>query len=95
MGLVLFGRRKEVGMSLADSAWLLSAIGILGAIWNIRKRKFGFVLWSISNAGWFVLAYYIPAYRPQIPLWVVFTALNIYGWFQWRKDEHKRVHEII
>lgn len=74
-------------MKLVDLSWLLSAIGIIGALWNIRKRKSCFILWSIGNLGWITFGIFIPEYRGQIPLWIIFTALYIYGWWQWRKEE--------
>jgi nicotinamide riboside transporter PnuC len=77
-------------MKLVDLAWLLSAISILGALWNIRKRKSCFIIWNIGNVGWLVLGIFVAEYRGQIPLWIVFTALNTYGWFQWRKDENSK-----
>jgi len=83
----MFNMDKGDGMDYSFLGWPLSGLGILGSILNIYKKKLGFIIWSIGNIGWMVLAIWIPPFRPQLPLWLVFTALNMVGYFKWRKDE--------
>lgn len=77
-------------MSWANLSWIISVIGIIGAILNIQKKKICFVVWSIGNIFWMLLSIVVPEYRGQMPLWITFTILNIYGWYAWRKDELKK-----
>lgn len=77
----LFGK-----MELKDLAWLFSVISIIACSYNVRKKKICFIIWFASNAGFIWLNFVTELYG-QIPLWVAFTLLNIYGYFQWSKDE--------
>jgi nicotinamide riboside transporter PnuC len=72
-------------MKLIDLSWGLSVLGIMGSILNIRKKKSCFLIWNIGNIGWMLLAIWIPEFRGQAPLWLVFTILNTWGYFAWRK----------
>ena len=65
--------------------WVLSGLTILGAILNIRKNKWGFIAWIVSNVGWVYLNLTIGLYE-QIPVWVVLTVLSIIGFTQWSKE---------
>ncbi len=69
-----------------DLGWILSGFGILGAFLNIRKSRLCFPVWCIGNAGWLVVSVVEPAMRTQIPLWIAFIALNVWGFLRW-KDE--------
>jgi hypothetical protein len=70
---------------MENIAWILSGISILGAILNIQKKAICFIVWTIANIGWMTLALFEPKFRPQIPLWVVFTLTNIWGYLEWKK----------
>lgn len=74
---------------LINLGWIFSINNIIGAYLNIKKKKLCFIIWSCGNLGFIVQGLFLPAVRPQIPLWIVFTLLNVYGWFMWRKDELK------
>jgi len=71
---------------LVDLAWLFSVISIVACWFNIRKKKVCFIIWCVSNVGFLWLNFVTKLYG-QIPLWVVFTLLNVYGYFQWAKEE--------
>lgn len=72
-------------MSATDLGWILSGMGILGAILNLKKKRLSFLVWGIGNAGWLTLALCVPEMKAQIPLWITFIILNIWGYFEWRK----------
>ena len=73
-------------MTPKDWYWVLSFIGIVGFLLNIKKKKSCFVLWTISNAGFIVVNILTGTYG-QLPPWVVYLAMGIYGYIRWRKDE--------
>jgi hypothetical protein len=65
--------------------WLLSFIAMVGAVLNIQKDVLGFYTWVVSNMGWvvYILYYKQKNLYGQILLWLVFTALNIWGILRW------------
>ena len=69
--------------------WILSLIGLVGAMANIKKMPSCFIIWSIGNCGWMVLSIWVPSIRPQIPLWIGFTLLNIWGYRTWKRKGGK------
>jgi nicotinamide riboside transporter PnuC len=62
--------------------WVLSFLSIVGAIMNIKVMPSCFIVWTLTNIGWIILNVKTKLWG-QIPLWIVFTALNIYGYFSW------------
>lgn len=72
-------------MSATDLGWIFSGMGILGAILNLKKKRLSFLVWGVGNAGWLTLGILVPEMKAQIPLWITFIILNIWGYFEWRK----------
>ncbi len=62
--------------------WSLTALSILGAILNIKKRRSCFAVYTVANVGWIIVDIYKGIYA-QAALFVVFTALSTWGWFEW------------
>lgn len=74
-------------MQISDFGWILSGVSILGSILNVYKKKVCFIVWNIGNLGWIILGLLVPTIRPQLPLWLVFSAINIWGYLQWKKEK--------
>lgn len=66
--------------------WLISCISIIGAVMNAKKIKWGFVLWTIANVLWIVFNVYTQTYS-QIPIWIVFSIICVWGFITWSKEE--------
>ena len=64
--------------------WSLTAISILGAVLNIKKKRVSFAIYTFANIGWIVVNVYHGIYA-QAALFVVFTGLSTWGWVEWGK----------
>lgn len=62
--------------------WSLTALSILGAVLNIKKKRSGFAVYTVANIGWIAVDIYKGIYA-QAALFVVFTALSTWGWIEW------------
>lgn len=67
-------------------SWTLTILSLIGVILNIKKQKACFIIWAFTNFGWMVIDFKqgIPA---QGMLFLIYTALAIWGFTQWRLDE--------
>lgn len=65
--------------------WGLALISIMGYVFMIMKRREGFELWIIANAGWMCIDYVHKIYS-QAFLYFVFLILAIIGRITWRKN---------
>lgn len=68
---------------------MLDVIGvslcILGAVFNARKSMWCWPIWMLGNDAW--LAYWYPREEySSVILFLIFTGLNLYGYFSWRRD---------
>ncbi len=65
--------------------WSLSAISMVGAILNVKKRPSSFAFWVVSNWGWVLVS----AYRndwAQASMWVLYGCISAWGLCSWRKS---------
>jgi len=81
IGVFLFG--KEALMNYLGVGWILSGVGILGAVLNVRRNRMCFPVWCVGNIGWLILGILTPEMRPQILLWTTFIVLNVWGYREW------------
>ena len=71
------------------TTWSLTALSILGAILNVKKKRICFAIYTVANAGWVIVDIYYKIYA-QAALFIIFTALSIWGWIEWgvkKKEE--------
>ena len=66
--------------------WIFTILSITGAILNVRKNRWGFILWIVANCGWIWVNYIIGLYE-QIPVWIVYTIISTYGFYDWSKKK--------
>jgi hypothetical protein len=62
--------------------YALTLMSVGGAVLNVLQSRIGFALWICSNTGWIVYAWRRRLW-PQLPAWIVFLGLAIWGWFAW------------
>ncbi len=62
--------------------WLLTALSIIGTLYNLQKRAAGWVIWTISNAGW-IAAFAMKGLLAEATLFSVYLVLSVYGIFKW------------
>jgi len=68
--------------------WILALISIIGVVLNIRKRASGFIFYTIANVGWVYVNLRHEIYA-QAFLFLVFTGLSIFGWYDWKFQKRK------
>lgn len=65
---------------------VLTILALIGVVLNIKKKILCFYIWLITNISWAVVDAYkgIPM---QSLLFIIYTALAVYGIYEWSKDE--------
>ncbi len=66
--------------------WSLTALSIVGAVLNIKKKRSGFAVYTIANVGWVIVDIYHGIYA-QAALFVIFTVLSSWGWIEWGRKK--------
>lgn len=51
----------------------------------IKKNKFGFVIWLISNILWVLINFIGVLNISQVIMFVIYGILNVYGWIKWKQ----------
>ena len=54
------------------------------------KKRFGFIIWILSNIVWIVVNIIGPTNISQIIMYVIYMGLNIHGFIYWKKDKNKQ-----
>lgn len=70
--------------------WILVAISFVAAILNIQKKAVGFFIWAGADAVLVIIYLYKIEYGTAV-LFLMYTILNIYGGFNWSRDEKKLI----
>jgi hypothetical protein len=73
-------------MNLAS--WILVGIGFIGVIFNIRKNKWCFIIWSVTNTGLIITSYFQSNYSLAFYFFACLIS-SIWGLVQWIKDERR------
>lgn len=66
-------------------SWFLTSLSIAGAIMNVKKMRSSFAVYTIANLGWILVDLYYEIYA-QAALFVIFTAISIWGWLNWGRS---------
>lgn len=76
-----------------DPMWLLAVASIIGTLANIKKWRWCFAVWLVTNSIWCVYDFSIGAYA-QSGLFLVYVGLAIYGLWEWRTKKviEKRIN---
>ena len=71
-------------------ALILSLIGIF---LNAKKIIWCWPIWISANVFWCIhFIFFVPQFT-SVLLWIFFTVFNVYGWYEWNK-ENKLKNEI-
>ena len=67
----------------------ISAIATICSLYGnylvIKKNKFGFVIWLISNILWVLINFIGVLNISQVIMFVIYGILNVYGWIKWKQ----------
>lgn len=66
--------------------WIMAAMALAGTILNIKKQKYGFAFWIVSNGYWCIHNILIQEYA-QAFLYFIFFLLAIWGLISWSKNQ--------
>jgi nicotinamide riboside transporter PnuC len=69
--------------------WLLTALSIIGTLYNLQKRAAGWIIWTISNAGW-IMSFTMKGLPAEATLFSVYLVLSVYGIFKWRQPRSQK-----
>lgn len=68
---------------------IISAIATICSLYGnylvIKKNKFGFVIWLISNILWILINFIGVLNISQVIMFVIYGVLNVYGWIKWKQ----------
>ena len=68
---------------------IISAIATICSLYGnylvIKKNKFGFVIWLISNILWILINFIGVLNISQVIMFVIYGILNTYGWIKWKQ----------
>jgi len=68
--------------------YLATFLSLLGNLFVVYKKRYGFVLWNVSNIIWIGLAIESKVHS-QIIMFGVYSIINIIAFIKWRKDDGK------
>lgn len=73
---------------LEIATWALAVISLIGTVLNVKKIKYCFYIWTVSNILWLTYDLYIGLYSRAL-LDVVHLGLALWGIYAWRKEDDK------
>ncbi|MBE9532012.1 MAG: nicotinamide mononucleotide transporter [Proteobacteria bacterium] len=75
--------------SLSILTWVLTAMSLVGVWYNIKKNPLCFYIWIVANVGW-IYVDIKAGLMGQAALFVIYSALSVYGIYAWRKPEESK-----
>ena len=69
---------------MTEFTWFVTALSIFGTVLNIKKVKYCFAIWAVTNGFWAVYDFVIGAYA-QSALFAVYFCLALWGIWEWQK----------
>ena len=66
--------------------WTTSALALVGVLLNIKKNRYCFMIWAVTNAVW-ALVDFEKAIYAQSALQFVYLYLSVYGFICWTAPE--------
>jgi nicotinamide riboside transporter PnuC len=69
-------------------SYVIAVLSLIGVILNIKKIKYGFVVWIFTNAYWCIHDFSSGQYA-QSGLFFVYFILAVWGVIEWSKGDSK------
>ena len=69
-------------------SWLITAVSLIGAIFNAKGNIWGFYIWIPANIAWVVYDF-IEGQPAQASLFIAYTIITAFGIYTWRKKHIK------
>ena len=66
--------------------WIITVASIIGVIANIKKKRWCFYVWLITNSAWTVVNLIIGLYSAAA-LFAVYAGLAVWGIISWSKEK--------
>ena len=66
-------------------SWLALAFSLFGNVLIAQQKRSGFTVWIVSNALWIIVNIVGTPNIPQILMYIVYSATNIYGFMNWKQ----------
>jgi len=63
--------------------WLITVASIIGVIANIKKKRWCFYVWAVTNSLWMIVDFAHGLYA-QAFLFLVYVLLAIWGIIEWK-----------
>lgn len=70
--------------------WLATILTLVGVILNIKKIRYGFLVWLVANILWAYIQYQVGIYGMFI-CQIVFCFTCIWGWVEWSKKLNENI----
>jgi len=78
-------------MSIAEIyLWALVAVGLVGAVLNVKRQRAGFLFWMVSHLG-FAISYMTHQIYPVAFFFLTSFFLAIVGWRSWNKEAREEL----
>ena len=71
---------------MVDFMWLVTILSLYGNVLNVKKNKFGFIVWIGANLAWLAYDIWSGLYS-RAALDIVQTAFCVWGIIEWKDKE--------
>ena len=71
---------------MVDFMWLVTILSLYGNVLNVKKNKFGFIVWIGANLAWLAYDIWSGLYS-RVALDIVQTAFCVWGIIEWKDKE--------
>lgn len=68
--------------------WALVIVSLIGTVLNVQRRRSGFIVWIVSNAG-LAITNADKGDWAQASLFAVYLLLAVWGWMAWGEGKDK------
>ena len=73
--------------------WCNTIVAIIGTYLNAKQKRFGFIIWMLTNAVFVAYNVYIASYA-QATLFFVYFGLALFGWINWGKEKSTKEENL-
>jgi len=71
-----------------DYTWIFTIASIVGAAANACQKRWGFILWFITNGFWCFYDWRLGLYSQSL-LYLVFCIISIVGFIYWKGSKKR------